>query len=267
MKLCDYGCDKEAIHQFKNGKWCCSYTTTKCLKLIEKNRIKNTGKKRSTEFKKRTSKRMLGKNNPMFGTGGYWKNKKRNKDVIKKFKISHRQTINDIKKKYPTFAKVEEMRYKPGKEKEKVIQVHCKNHKCNNSKEQNGWFIPTYIQLYERIRNIERDGSYFYCCDNCKLECPLFNIKSDPNNVKERLYTSDEYQTWRLNVLERENYICEYCGKPATDVHHSRPQKLEPSFVLDPDFGIACCEKCHYKYGHKTGTECSTGNLANKICI
>jgi len=49
-------------------------------------------------------------------------------------------------------------------------------------------------------------------------------------------------------------------------VHHSRPQKLEPGFVLDPDFGVACCEKCHYKYGHKPGTECSTGNLANMIC-
>jgi hypothetical protein len=29
----------------------------------------------------------------------------------------------------------------------------------------------------------------------------------------------------------------------------------------------SCCEECHYKYGHKSGTECSTGNLANKICL
>jgi len=21
--ICDYGCSEEAIHQFKNGKWCC----------------------------------------------------------------------------------------------------------------------------------------------------------------------------------------------------------------------------------------------------
>ncbi len=24
------------------------------------------------------------------------------------------------------------------------------------------------------------------------------------------------------------------------------------------------CKECHYEIGHKTGTECSTGNLANK---
>jgi len=60
--------------------------------------------------------------------------------------------------------------------------------------------------------------------------------------------------------------ICEYCEELATHVHHSRPQKLEPGFALDPDFGIACCESCHYKYGHKTGTECSTGQLTNAVC-
>ena len=66
--------------------------------------------------------------------------------------------------------------------------------------------------------------------------------------------------------MEMENYICEYCGAPATDVHHEKPKKTNPMLALDPDYGHACCEGCHYKYGHKTGTECSTGNLARKIC-
>ena len=30
--------------------------------------------------------------------------------------------------------------------------------------------------------------------------------------------------------------------------------------------GLDSKNKCHIKYGHKKGTECSTGNLANKIC-
>ncbi len=49
--------------------------------------------------------------------------------------------------------------------------------------------------------------------------------------------------------------------------HHIIPINIEPLFALDPDNGIVLCENCHYKYGHKTGTECSTGNLANKVCI
>jgi len=94
----------------------------------------------------------------------------------------------------------------------------------------------------------------------------LFNLRYDPNKTIDKLYTIEEYQTWRITVLEREDYLCEYCEEQAMHVHHSRPQKLEPGFILDPDFGIACCETCHYKYGHKTGTECSTGNLASTIC-
>jgi len=175
-------------------------------------------------------------------------------------------TINKIKIKYPIFSKVEEMRYNPDKPGEKEIQVHCKNHNCENSKEQNGWFTPTGIQLAERLRCINHGngGSYFYCCEECKQECPLYNLRSDPNKEIKLNYTPDEYQTFRQEVLNRETFKCEYCGEPANTVHHSRPQKLEPFYSLDPDFGIACCQDCHYKYGHKD--ECSTGKIASKIC-
>ena len=159
------------------------------------------------------------------------------------------------------------MRYNPDKPDEKEIQVHCNNHDCINSKEQGGWFTPDRHLIFDRARALnDQGGSYIYCSDHCKHDCPVFNLRYLPNEIKENLYTSEEYQTWRLNVLEREEYLCEYCENKASHVHHSRPQKLEPGFVLDPDFGIACCEKCHYKYGHKTGTKCSTGNLASTIC-
>lgn len=51
MKLCDYGCGKEARHQFKNGKYCCSENIRLCPlepilccycdKKIRKSGIKN----------------------------------------------------------------------------------------------------------------------------------------------------------------------------------------------------------------------------------
>ena len=188
--------------------------------------------------------------------------------VLEKTRIKFKISILEIKEKYPTFAKVEEMRYDPDKLDEKIIQVHCKNHNCPNSKEQGGWFTPKSQQFDDRKRSIEHilghDGYYFYCCDECKIECPLYNIKTDPFKVVKKLYTSEEYQTFRQQVLERENYICEYCEEPANTVHHIMPQKLEPIHALDPDYGVACCTKCHYKYGHKD--ECGTGVIANKIC-
>ncbi len=62
-------------------------------------------------------------------------------------------------------------------------------------------------------------------------------------------------------------YKCEICGTTENlHVHHEVPQKIVPGYSLDPENGIILCEKCHYEIGHKKGTECSTGNLANKIC-
>lgn len=44
MKLCDYGCGKQAVHKFKNGKFCCSKSLNKCLAMRKKNSIGGTGK-------------------------------------------------------------------------------------------------------------------------------------------------------------------------------------------------------------------------------
>ena len=43
--LCSYGCGREAIHQFKNGNWCCSKYLSQCSALKEKNSKGNKGKK------------------------------------------------------------------------------------------------------------------------------------------------------------------------------------------------------------------------------
>jgi 5-methylcytosine-specific restriction endonuclease McrA len=196
---------------------------------------------------KKLKKKFSGKNNPSF------------------------LTIKKIKTRYPFFSQVEEMRYNPDKPEEKEIQVHCKNHLCPNSKERGGWFTPTYIQFYERIRQLEKEsgngGSYFYCSEKCKEICPLYRLRSDPLKETETPYTQEEYQQFREFVLKQDNYECQYCGEKATEIHHERPQKLEPFFALDPDLAWSVCESCHYKYGHKTGTECSTGNLANNMCL
>jgi len=71
--LCDYGCGKPGIYQFKNGKWCCNINHRKCkcignkigtsktgkkrkphtLETIKKIKESNTGKKRSEETKEK----------------------------------------------------------------------------------------------------------------------------------------------------------------------------------------------------------------------
>jgi 5-methylcytosine-specific restriction endonuclease McrA len=93
-----------------------------------------------------------------------------------------------------------------------------------------------------------------------------FNIHSDPKRDNQLPYTQEQYETFRLHVLTRDKYICQFCGEPATDVHHEIPVKLQPFHAVDPCYGWSCCEKCHYAKGHPKGTACSTGNLAAVVC-
>jgi len=294
--LCDYGCGKYARYKFKNGKYCCSKSKNSCPENRKIRGLARTGIKHSKESKNKMSEAKMGSKHRLYGKerkpetklkigksnegrevpveirkkiSEKTKEGMKKKEVITKMKELgelKKLTKELINKRYPFFSKIEEMRYNP--ESKKEIQVRCKNRKCSYSKEQDGWFTPTYIQLYERIRQLEKDygneGGYFYCCENCKKECVLYGLKSDPFKKNDKHYNEFEYQIFREFVLERDNYICQFCGEKAIIVHHERPQKLEPFFSLDPDYAWSCCEKCHYEKGHKD--ECSTGNLSKKKC-
>ncbi len=184
------------------------------------------------------------------------------------FREKRKLNIKKINKKYLFFSKIEEIRYNPDKPiEEKEIQVHCKNHECKNSKEKGGWFTPTKSQLGERLQALENPRGFgesnFYCSQHCKDTCPLYGLQGDPFKNTELPYTSAEKHIWRQVVLELDKGLCQFCGKPATDVHHIKPVKTHPHLALDPDNGISFCEECHYKIGHQG--ECSTGNLAKII--
>jgi len=271
MKICEYGCGKEAKYllEFKllEDKWCCSKTFYECTSYRKKISEANKDKKFSEERKKNISK---AKKNPSEKTREKMSEANKNPSEETRRKMGpNKFTLKDYKEKYPFLFQVEDLRKDP---KTGKMQAHCKHHKCSNSKEKGGWFNLTYTQLYERIRQLYHPdgwgGSYFYCSNQCKQKCDIFNLRKDPCKVENNNlpYTPGERQTLNQFVLDRDNYLCQFCGAPATDVHHERPIKLEPFFALDPDFAWSCCEKCHYEKGHKKGTKCSTGNLANKSC-
>jgi len=313
MKLCDYGCGKEAKYIVtKSGKLCCEDHRNKCPNMKLKNsksQLRNPFRW-SDKDKEKMSENRKGENNSMFGKTHTEKTLKKMRDVkkgrnyiekygeerakeiiktqtksrkevwddptsylnskqyrlnLKKSMVPRKLTLNKIKDLYPHLYKIEELKEENGS-----LYARCKYHKCKNSKENNGWFKVTRYQLQLRRYGIESHGGhYLYCSKKCKQECPLYGL--NPSHIINRdklsneiYYTQEEYNIWREEVLKRANYKCEYCGEKAEHCHHIIPQKINGYFSLDPDFGLACCEKCHYKYGHKD--ECSTGKLANLIC-
>jgi len=192
-----------------------------------------------------------------------------------------KKDLNYFAKYYPYTYMVEELRENPDTG---IVECHCKFEDCKHSEKNDGWFILDTERAYYRewalIRNW--DSYCFYCTDNCKDLCPLHG-KNAQTIIKERdlivsgFYeeseewigyrgTEDEKKIFRKTVFELDNYRCLYCGEPAHHVHHIEPVKLKPIFALDPPNGISVCVPCHQIYCHPAGTECSTGNLANRFC-
>lgn len=52
-------------------------------------------------------------------------------------------------------------------------------------------------------------------------------------------------KVWRAAVLARDQYRCQDCGNPATDVHHILPWRAYPALRVDPGNGISLCRSCH----------------------
>ena len=280
--LCSYGCGQIAKYKLKNKKLCCDDSWNKCPEISKKISESLKGKLMPKSIPIETTKLCD------YGCGQIAKYKLKNGKLCccKHFNICPENrkkiklTISQIEDRYSTFTKEESMRYNPDKPNENEIQVRCKNHNCPNSKEQDGWFTPTKSQLSRRIVCLEKpngnDGCFFYCSDECKEECPLFNRRYDPYKEidNDLLYIPKEYNTLRDKVFEDQRIeynidynFCEMCESTKNlHLHHYKPVKTHPIMALDPTNGIILCKKCHYKIGHKTGTVCSTGYLANIDC-
>ncbi|MCK5606004.1 HNH endonuclease [Candidatus Pacearchaeota archaeon] len=196
---------------------------------------------------------------------------------------ARRYSVDYLKIRHPFFCTVEEIQTcsKTGK-----VQVHCKNNKCQNSKEKNGWFTPTGEQVLRRCDSLEKpegnDGSYFYCSDECKRSCELYGL--NPVVYLNRLNGEDtsilpgEYEIFREEVKQRNvkkfgQLQCEKCENlnvKELEVHHEKPKKTHSGLSLDPDNGWVLCgrfskKKCHLKIGH-SDRHCTTGYLSSQLC-
>ncbi|MHA1923810.1 MAG: HNH endonuclease [Candidatus Heimdallarchaeota archaeon] len=270
-ELCDYGCGNSAKFYFPTpNKWCCEKDVKRCPEQRQSNSKRTKIAMNKPDVRKANSEAQLRLwRDPNSSYNSTERSKKISKALKgKSYNIGRKRTI-DFENDFPIFCKVEEIRNHPTKN---IIQVHCKNHLCENSKEKEGWFTPSRPQLYDRIWAIENDDGneqrFFYCSEKCKIECPLYNFRADyflkdPTEIK-LPYTQTEYNLWRSTVLERDEFQCLYCGNKAEHVHHIIPVKLGPAFSLDPDNGISVCKQCHFRYAHRDN--CSTGKLAKVLC-
>ncbi len=123
----------------------------------------------------------------------------------------------------------EEFREHP--DNKKKIQVRCKNIKCNNSKEKEGWFIPSHKQIKDRIKDIEEENNeiFFFCSKSCREDY-----------VPKKSLSEKE---WKIQVLKNDGYKCQLCDiRTGIDVYNIFPVDEFPHLSLEPEFGVTLCK-------------------------
>jgi len=86
----------------------------------------------------------------------------------------------------------------------------------------------------------------FYCSDNCKQSCPIYNQKKWPKGFK-KATSREVVPLLRQIVLERDGYACLRCGATTETaqlhVHHITPYAQNKMQANDPDSCITLCKE------------------------
>lgn len=219
----------------------------------------------------------VGKNNPFFGKkhledskrkiGAKSKGRVVSEETIKKISgrignKSHRWKGGYAKKNIPfydTYAPqieyAEEVRR--NKKDKNVLEVKCAY--CGK------WIIPKIIEVTNRIyalKGITSGENRFYCDENCKRECPIYNQRKYPKGFKEASSREAQPELRQL-VFKRDNYICQKCSSTKSlHCHHVEGIRWEPLESADIDKCITYCKKCHKEVHKKEG--CNTTDMQCK---
>jgi hypothetical protein len=188
----------------------------------------------------------------------------KNKKQVKQYNISNTEKIREYDKQYRnTYAlyktynkqlqQYENIRKCP--ENTKLLEVKCSY--CGK------WYKPANSQVRDRIRAFNgqlRGECRFYCSENCKQACPIYNQSKYPKGFKQA--TSREVvPLLRQLVLERDNYACQKCGATTETaqlhVHHILSYMLNKIMANDPDNCITLCKSCHKEIHKQNGCKYS----------
>ena len=177
MNLCSYGCGKEAVHQFKNGKYCCNYSRNKCISQRKLNSENTKGRIVSSETRNKLRNLILGKVSNMKG-------KFHSKETKEKMSLKAKGRIPWIKGKHHS----EESKDKCSKSQKgkKWEEIMKDKEKIISRKEK------------QRQRCLNGNSSHMLSFVNCpsKPQIELYNL------VKE-LHKEAEIEYWVKEVNKR----------------------------------------------------------------
>lgn len=137
-----------------------------------------------------------------------------------------------------------------------LVEVECDE--C-----QERYFIP-----YCSYLRFNHNGKIY--CNHCnsKIFCSGTNAWNyNPNrNENEKFRDSKEYKTFVKNVLARDNYTCQCCGKKSEadmEVHHLYGYAKFPEYRIDQTQALSLCVNCHKAFHFWHGQHYGYNNKGN----
>jgi len=268
MKVCSKCRIKKKEEEFsksKNNKDGLHYWCKVCCKKYYKNNgdkrkeyLKDTKDKRKEyyennkdkirEYQKEYLKEYRKNNKDKVSERGkeyYKKNKEKRKKYNKKWYEINEDKIREHSKSsalYDTYihqiSYAELTRHSP--ENYDLLQIKCAY--CRK------WFNPTIQNVHNRIQALEghmRGKARFYCSEDCKSNCSIYNRSKYPKNFK--VDRSREVQSeLRDLVFERDEWTCIKCGETVgLQCHHIEGIQWNPIESADMDICVTFCTKCH----------------------
>lgn len=120
-------------------------------------------------------------------------------------------------------------------------------------------YAPTNTDVTSRIKAINGNSAgelRFYCSENCKQACPIYNQKEWPKGFK-KATSREVVPLLRQLVLNRDDYTCQKCAATTETaqlhVHHILSYTLNKMVANDPDSCITFCKSCHKKVHQQDG--------------
>jgi len=176
----------------------------------------------------------------------YIENKEKRTEYNKQYyqdnqeKLQETNTLN--KQKPATEYMVQRLRLYEKTDGNKIACKYCGN-----------MFVPTTLQVQNRIDGINIHGgrNQIYCCNECKLACPIYNQKKYPKGFKKASSTEVLNPFVRQEAFKRDEYTCQMCGLTQEELniplhaHHIVPKSSSPIESQDVSNIITLCKDCH----------------------
>ena len=168
---CEYGCNQEAKHQLKNGKWCCSKSQNSCMTI----RLKNSGGLSNAHKEGRLSTKHFD------GKRGWRKDKNSFSDIR-------------IKSKFKEEFFVENSSVSRGYLRKIIISESIIEYKCSECgiAKWNGKQLSLELEHKNGIRNDNRLKNLTFLCPNCHSQTSTWRRAKNPKNkISDTVFMDD----------------------------------------------------------------------------